>query len=819
MKHARCPKIAAIAGLSLIPMLGTAGSLAQEIAPLPGTNLALGRSVELSPPPSYSLCAGGDATDLTDGRTWRPSGADEDVDGMPDVPWTDAGTVGWDFGREPGALITIDLGAVRALDAIGLTTTAGRSQVTFPAAAFVYVSADGETWRYAADLINEAIPQDRFVHHRFAVEDLTTAGRFVAIYLLKGGFYGFVDEVEIIEGDHGVAAATSAESPMVRAEIEADALRRGPAAIQQKISLYLIEAARDQVLSMAGGDDDPILAELEQLREQVLDGVDETSVEFAGGPPYTTLDRALFSSMGELFQRRESAPVSVWAPEISMWEHTTNPFRRPQASRPPLLHADMMAGEHEPVAFNLSNNTPHPRTVEIRVDDLRSSDGQSTWPADSVERRVTTHVVSSGYLLVDDALPPIADGALNLPAGMTRQVWLILDARGVRPGEYATQAMVRDGEHEHSIPLAATVYPMVMPRNPEYTAQTWGYFTWEPAAGHESEAAAEMERCYENAHVLHHEYMPWPRVDEQTKMLVRPIEVDFSRLDEMLGYRPYVKQWLLWTGFEFGLMSLNRGGAKDAPEVGTPEHETLFAEWVRQIRDHMEEKGYATDRWAFYWVDEPGDAAFERYIVPASAMAKGVDPSILIWEDHQVSLALLEEHPDAIDIHACPLDYYRRHPEILEHAHAEEQASVHYVCASSKLSDPHRYYRLHHMASVELGLDGAGMWVWGDDGGQFSDYAGPHTSYGMVYAGEGGPVTSKRREAWREGIEDVELWRYLRRAAERTGDADLRWLLEEGPGRLLQKTGYWHQHQGTPEALRRMRLRVLEAVAAARAGE
>ena len=123
------------------------------------------------------------------------------------------------------------------------------------------------------------------------------------------------------------------------------------------------------------------------------------------------------------------------------------------------------------------------------------------------------------------------------------------------------------------------------------------------------------------------------------------------------------------------------------------------------------------------------------------------------------------------------------------------------------------------MASVELGLDGAGMWVWGDDGGQFSDYAGPHTSYGMVYAGEGGPVTSKRREAWREGIEDVELWRYLRRAAERTGDADLRWLLEEGPGRLLQKTGYWHQHQGTPEALRRMRLRVLEAVAAARAGE
>ena len=119
------------------------------------------------------------------------------------------------------------------------------------------------------------------------------------------------------------------------------------------------------------------------------------------------------------------------------------------------------------------------------------------------------------------------------------------------------------------------------------------------------------------------------------------------------------------------------------------------------------------------------------------------------------------------------------------------------------------------MASVELGLDGAGMWVWGDGGGQFNDYAGPHTSYGMGYAGDQGPITSKRREAWREGIEDVELWRHLRGAAERTGNADLRRLYDESPTQLLQKTGYWSEHHGTPEALMRTRLQVLEAVAAA----
>jgi hypothetical protein len=259
------------------------------------------------------------------------------------------------------------------------------------------------------------------------------------------------------------------------------------------------------------------------------------------------------------------------------------------------------------------------------------------------------------------------------------------------------------------------------------------------------------------------------------------------------------------------------------PKVGTPEHEALFKEWVRQIRDHMKARGYPTDKWGFYWVDEPGDAGFEKYILPSSTLAKEVDPTILIWEDHQISLEMLEKYPDAIDIHCCPLKYYRKHPEILEHVLAEEHAGVHYVTGSSKASDPHQYYRLHHMAAVELGLDGAGMWVWGDDGGQFNDYAGPYPSYGMVYATQNGPITGKRREAWREGIEDVELWRHLGRVAEKTGDAGLVQLHREGPARLVnRKDGradlmQVDLHSGTPEELMKMRLEVLEAVAEAMA--
>ena len=63
-------------------------------------------------------------------------------------------------------------------------------------------------------------------------------------------------------------------------------------------------------------------------------------------------------------------------------------------------------------------------------------------------------------------------------------------------------------------------------------------------------------------------------------------------------------------------------------------------------------------------------------------------------------------------------------------------------------------------------------------------------------------IKSKRREAWREGIEDVELWRHLRVAAERTGDARQRGLLK----RITRA------QNRTPTELMRTRLEVLRAL-------
>jgi hypothetical protein len=74
----------------------------------------------------------------------------------------------------------------------------------------------------ATDLSDEAIPQDSFIRHRFVAGDLSTPGRYVGLYVIQGGFYAFVDEVEGLrqilkaEGQFGENSGTVADLMPVR---------------------------------------------------------------------------------------------------------------------------------------------------------------------------------------------------------------------------------------------------------------------------------------------------------------------------------------------------------------------------------------------------------------------------------------------------------------------------------------------------------------------------------------------------------------------------------------------------------------------------
>jgi hypothetical protein len=228
----------------------------------------------------------------------------------------------------------------------------------------------------------------------------------------------------------------------------------------------------------------------------------------------------------------------------------------------------------------------------------------------------------------------------------------------------------------------------------------------------------------------------------------------------------------------------------------------MFKEWVRLVRDHLKSKGIGTDRWCFFWKDEPGDEAWKKWIVPASRMAKEVDPTILVWEDQQVSIKLLEETDRLCDIYCPPLSKIRENKQLHEFILKQKHPGWHYQCASSKESPPHFYYRVHHWQSWDLRLGGAAMWVYTDDLGTWNDYDGG-TSYSMIYEGKDGPITSKRWEAWRAGIEDYEMLRLLREKAQKEKNQKLLSLISTTARTVIE-------NEKRPEILPKLRKQLLE---------
>jgi hypothetical protein len=69
--------------------------------------------------------------------------------------------------------------------------------------------------------------------------------------------------------------------------------------------------------------------------------------------------------------------------------------------------------------------------------------------------------------------------------------------------------------------------------------------------------------------------------------------------------------------------------------------------------------------------------------------------------------------------------------------------------------------------AFQMGMTGGGYWVYSSADYWFAEPGGG-TEYGSVYPTERGPVTTKRWEASRDGIEDFELLWLVRKTAEQS---------------------------------------------------
>src|SRR5206468_7107850 len=146
--------------------------------------------------------------------------------------------------------------------------------------------------------------------------------------------------------------------------------------------------------------------------------------------PLNATHARILAVHGQAAQARGLPPLSAWV--VNPWD-----FVRPMDAPPPTtdgpgtLKIAAMSGETRSGAFNLSNATGRAARISLSVD------GASPGAAASDLRLYETIWTDTRELVpVADALVPLSEAApaIDLPAGLTRQVWVSFTPSQRTPG-------------------------------------------------------------------------------------------------------------------------------------------------------------------------------------------------------------------------------------------------------------------------------------------------------------------------------------------------------------------------------------------------
>ena len=199
--------------------------------------------------------------------------------------------------------------------------------------------------------------------------------------------------------------------------------------------------------------------------------------------------------------------------------------------------------------------------------------------------------------------------------------------------------------------------------------------------------------------------------------------------------------------------------------------ENAFAESLGWYGTHMQSLGCGYEDFAIYLQDEPGlmgrDANFEAFVARVKQF-KAAEPRIQLYANPAggARADLLRPLQDLIDVWAPDLHLVREQPEELGRIFKHGKQYWHYEApGDQRMLDPLGFYRVKPWVAFQMGMTGGGYWVYSSAEFWFSE-PGTGNEYGSVYPTDRGPVTTKRWEASREGIQDFKLLWQLRKTAE-----------------------------------------------------
>lgn len=457
--------------------------------------------------------------------------------------------------------------------------------------------------------------------------------------------------------------------------------------------------------------------------------------------------------------------TSAVAFEGTLWESRAVDEQLPTvAKNPTKLHRRVVPGEHEPIALGIFNVTDRPLHVRTVIE---------VAPAGPV---VTPHrsvgVITSLGNEARDPLPELDESAvLTVPPLKSAELWLDVNVGGVSPGRYTitVRLLALNGAgvtespgNPQAVPPPEAIVEVVLDVLPFETASS-GSFRLCAWAALDSPSIEDMLAYGNNVFIGPHGE---PKYDKQGTLT----GVDYAKHDAFVA--PFVgKDVVLLLN---GIPSL-RG------EFGSAAYARDLKAYLSDLIARLASKGFDRDHFALYPIDEPGGQGWSAVnkIVEFGKMVRAADPTIKIYIDGGGERPMFEAMAPYVDIWCPGIGQLADDSPEMKVVHASGKTLWSYDCgygyarpigANIKDINIVGQFRTAALFASRHGATGIGFWCYniGPD-----MWGRTQHEYPLVYPGRTRPVTSRRWEAVREGIEDCRILTSLRRRLDVAGDAKL----------------------------------------------
>ncbi len=423
------------------------------------------------------------------------------------------------------------------------------------------------------------------------------------------------------------------------------------------------------------------------------------------------------------------------------------------------IAVSLPGNSYESAAVALSNLKTNAATFRLSCGPFQTGTNQVAAPSVLEIRDVLSVRPDGTGPLTEDPLPLLGESqTVKLAPGETRKLWLTFRSQALAAGTYRATLKIGDlagTESPAEIPVTMAVSPVRLPERFTYRECNWLYLN---AISDEALQDATMKDALEhgmNVFVIPSVSVP---VDELGNLGTADTEAPDKLVRKLRGRAfflisgPISVQW--------------PAAAKPDAEL----RDQTFARALRWYAGHMRSLGCDYEDYAIYLQDEPGllghDANFEAYVAQVKQF-KTADPRMQLYANPAggARAELLRPIQNLIDVWAPDLHLVREQPAELKQLFQRAKHYWHYEAPGDQRElDPLGFYRVKPWVAFQQGMTGGGYWVYSSS--EFwSDNSAGGTEYGTVYPTAKGPVTTKRWEASREGIQDFELLWLVRKTA------------------------------------------------------